>query len=645
MKPPKRLFLTRAWVFRGVAAFVLLGLVASGVILWKNVSAVFPGSKNLSPGATSSLNVSVEQSLSPTLAQTESFPTANWKPTVSVEGGEPEGEFDWGVAYVSIYEGRAAHIYAYPLPQGPLIRLTNGDWEDITPALHPNGHHLAFASNRRGYWDLYLLDLESGVVTALTSTPEYEAYPSWSPDGLWLAYESYVVDEAGGNLEIFIRAADGSQAPLRLTRDPAADHSPAWSPQGRQIAFVSTRSGEAEVWIADLDPTTQRFRNVSRNSLAADAHPQWSPTGERLLWSAAERNGWHLLKIWDVTRPEVRPKEAMVGDWAAWHPGGEALLVALQEPNQTYLVGYALEREQLLLPPLPLEGEIAGLAWGRATVTPAKLAQWMPPQESPTPLWTAQVGALGVEGRVKTVPLKEVQPVALALHDEVDEAFYALRQAVSERSGWDFLGTLEGAFVPLTTPLNMGLDEDWSYTGRAFRFHTAPLSAGWVAVVREDFGSQTYWRVYVRTRSQDGSQGTPLKALPWDFLARHSGDPLAYEQGGKQMERTAPGYWLDFTRLALAYGWERLPSLPSWRTSFSTIRYNQFVLRQGRDWLSAMLEIYPKEALDTPTPVSSPTPTPTFTPTPTKTATFTPTPYRSPTPTSLVVTPTPSPVE
>jgi hypothetical protein len=36
-----------------------------------------------------------------------------------------------------------------------------------------------------------------------------------------------------------------------------------------------------------------------------------------------------------------------------------------------------------------------------------------------------------------------------------------------------------------------------------------------------------YWRIYVRTRYQDGSQGSPLSVHPWDLDARHSGDTQA----------------------------------------------------------------------------------------------------------------------
>ncbi len=139
-----------------------------------------------------------------------------------------------------------------------------------------------------------------------------------------------------------------------------------------------------------------------------------------------------------------------------------------------------------------------------------------------------------------------------------------------------------------------------------------------------------------------------MKDFPWDFASRHSGDPRAFEDGGMQ-EQADPGRLLGgfYPPGGLRYGWERLPSLSSWRVAYSSIRYNEYVLRQGLDWFSAMLEVYPRQALDTPTPVSSPTITPTFTNTPTHTPTVTETPYVEPSITPSLtrrpsLTPTPS---
>jgi len=108
------------------------------------------------------------------------------------------------VVIFSYEEDGYAHLFAYTPDKMPLTRITAGDWDDITPAPSPNGEKIAFASNRNGFWDLYLLDLSSGEVTQLTNTPQYEGAPTWSPDGSYLAFESYDED----NLNIVVGPAN-----------------------------------------------------------------------------------------------------------------------------------------------------------------------------------------------------------------------------------------------------------------------------------------------------------------------------------------------------------------------------------------------------------------------------------------------------
>jgi len=61
-----------------------------------------------------------------------------------------------------------------------LLRLTSGEWDDISPALSPDGKRIAFASNRSGYWDLYLLEIASGETTRWTKPkPMTGGGPSW----------------------------------------------------------------------------------------------------------------------------------------------------------------------------------------------------------------------------------------------------------------------------------------------------------------------------------------------------------------------------------------------------------------------------------------------------------------------------------
>ena len=74
---------------------------------------------------------------------------------------------------------------------------------------------------------------------AWTNDLAFDASPTWSPDGQWLAYESY----RDGNLNIYLIKADGSEGPFQLTSHQAADFAPSWSPGGRHIAFTSLRGG------------------------------------------------------------------------------------------------------------------------------------------------------------------------------------------------------------------------------------------------------------------------------------------------------------------------------------------------------------------------------------------------------------------
>jgi len=546
-----------------------------------------------------------------------------------------------GMVILALGEGGYSHLFAYQ-SNSPLIRLSDGPWSDITPSISPDGNLLTFASNRDGSWDLYTLNLIDGAITRITTSMEYDASPSFSPDNQWLAYESYVPEEEGGNLEIFIRPLDGSQGPIRLTNNSAADFSPVWSPGGREIAFISTRSGESEVWLADLDQTTDRFKNLSRDSSTIETFPAWSPDGTRLSWSSQSHEGFQGIVIWDSNYPEDLPIPVGIGEWSIWSPDEDILWVTFQTPNQSYFTAYNFENDNLVMPILSLDGSVKGIAYTKSQFSspPPYWVQTIP-QVPPTPLWNQVLISENLPGqRMEVVPLVDVEAPFPMLHDQVDESYQMLRARLANEIGWDFLATLEQAYVPLTSQLGPGMQEDWLYTARAFRFNTAPVNAGWVKIVRQVYGSQTFWLIYLKSLLQDGSQGLPLTSFPWSFEGRYSGEALAYEHGGTLEKSVPSGYWLNFTELALTYGWERLPALSSWLTAYSSARYNEFVLRNNLNWFTAMLEIYPREALNTATPISSPTPTSTASNTPTPTPTYTRTPYLSRTPTH---TPTPPP--
>lgn len=539
------------------------------------------------------------------------------------------------VVLFSFEEDGYAHLFAYIPDTLPLTRITSGNWDDIDPAPSPDGETIAFASNRNGYWDLYLLNLSTGGTVQLTDTPDYESSPSFSPDGSFIAFESYTNE----NLEIVIGPADDPlNGAIRLTTSSASDHSPAWAPDGRHIAFIS----DGEVILANLDETDgSRFQNLSKTDLAAESNPVWAPDGSKLAWaSSATSLGRSGIYVWDPTK-NVPASWLGDGDHPAWNSTGDQIITTLSAPNNTYYAIYSANGK-LLQPLEPFPMYLRGLMWANIVVPDSLEDQYQQAAElTPAPLWAPQGEPVseGSFGRWSLVNLDGVQAPYPQMHDLANEAFDALRQRVVEKAGWDALASLENAFVPITTLLDPGYAEDWLYTGRAFAINSLMTNAGWMVAVREDFGAQTYWRLYIRAQQQDGSMGEPLHNQPWDLSARYNLDPKVYEQGGKYSDVPA-GYWVDVTSLAIQYGWERVPALPNWRTYYRGARFTEFALTGGETWHTAMLELYPPEVLVTPTRLLPPTITPTRTPLPT----WTPLPTRTPRPTSTPSsTPTPRP--
>src|SRR2546426_117937 len=88
----------------------------------------------------------------------------------------------------------------------------------------PDNRQIAFASDRDGNWEIYVMNADGSDPVRLTDNVASDLYPGWSPDGSKITFES----DRDGNSEIYVMAADGAQ-PTRLTNDPGWDADPTWA--------------------------------------------------------------------------------------------------------------------------------------------------------------------------------------------------------------------------------------------------------------------------------------------------------------------------------------------------------------------------------------------------------------------------------
>ena len=73
-------------------------------------------------------------------------------------------------------------------------------------------------------------------------------------------------------------------APVPVIRSSYLDQQASLSPDGSRIAFWSSRTGEAEVWIADRDGSNAV--QITQVEGAGISHPRWSPDGRKLLFAS-----------------------------------------------------------------------------------------------------------------------------------------------------------------------------------------------------------------------------------------------------------------------------------------------------------------------------------------------------------------------
>lgn len=232
------------------------------------------------------------------------------------------------LAIESNLEGRV-QIYSYDTRTLQFTLLHAQAGPGIQPAWSPDGRRLAFATDREGQYEVYVLNLDNGVVFNLTNHPANDFEPAWSPDGQKIVFTS----NRDGNLEIYV-ADLGTQQAVNLTRHPADDSQPDWFLDQR-IAFTSDRDGNAEIYMMNPDGTGQynfsnhpandsqpagardgsallfvsdRDRNLEiyamgldgsnqvnlTNNPGSDEHPAWSPDNQWIAFSTDRNGNWEI---------------------------------------------------------------------------------------------------------------------------------------------------------------------------------------------------------------------------------------------------------------------------------------------------------------------------------------------------------------
>jgi serine/threonine-protein kinase len=195
------------------------------------------------------------------------------------------------------------------------------DHQYMVPRLSPDGRRLAFHDSAAGEYDVWIQDLERGTVERLTPDLGRDSEPIWSPDSARIAYFS--TGQPGGP-GIFVRRADGTGSPARLTK---GTHLPVyWSADGKWLAYGDFGDrGISVATVSALMAVDIDGDHTPRELLKGNAG-RISPT-ERWIAVSSTANGPYEIYVHPF--PDVSAGRWRIstdgGTNATWAPDGKTL--------------------------------------------------------------------------------------------------------------------------------------------------------------------------------------------------------------------------------------------------------------------------------------------------------------------------------
>jgi Tol biopolymer transport system component len=169
-------------------------------------------------------------------------------------------------------------------------RMTNhrrdNSFMNNSPSISPQGDKIAFISDRRDYYSVYLMSALDGRIMKRViqgyNTTDFEQLHlltpgiSWSPDGTRIALAA----KAGARDAIYLIPVERGRR-QRLNFDLDAIHTVKWSPQGDHLAFIGMKDAKPSLYMYHIE--NKELIQLT-NDYFSDSEPAWSPDGKTIYF-------------------------------------------------------------------------------------------------------------------------------------------------------------------------------------------------------------------------------------------------------------------------------------------------------------------------------------------------------------------------
>jgi Tol biopolymer transport system component len=396
------------------------------------------------------------------------------------------------IAFASDRDGNL-EIYVMNADGTGQTRLTNNDDDDLFPGWSPDGTKIVFSSDRDGIAQIYVMNADGTGQTRLTNNAGYDVAPVWSPDGAKIVFSS----DRDGNNEIYVMNADGT-GQTRLTTNNEEDLFSAWSPDGAKIAFVSNRDGNDGIYVMNSDGTGQ---TRITNNAGSFGTPAWSPDGTKITFGSIRDGNLDIYVMSADGTGQIRLTDNLARDvLSAWSPDGTK--IAFSSDREFNFEIYVMSADGTGLTRLTINCAVDfGPAWspiasGVEAPAPTQASSEAVSPVQPAPAASAPVPCKGEE----EAQAKEYQNIILAVGAMmVDNRLTSIPNPNNGASGGCMTGTNQMSAWPDTI-------SDWT-GGSNGKKSTDPNGNSFAA------GDKAGYLLYTHDITGDGSAAGTVKYM------------------------------------------------------------------------------------------------------------------------------------
>jgi Tol biopolymer transport system component len=256
-----------------------------------------------------------------------------------VNGVRPHPEIGGEILYTCYAQpGGHGGLFLLDIATGHVRALTSDRAWSYGADWSPDASQIVYMSTRDGRSDLYVMDLlNGGRVRRLTNGRGFNEEPSWSRDGAWIVFQSTrdgiraPLGPGRNYKDLYAVRPDGTDV-RRLTTLPGFNGNPAWGPGGSRLAFGSDRDGNFDIFSMAADGGDQRQLTDFHRSGGFAAFARWSPDGSRIVFNASNPAPGPLASIYSIPADGGQPYRITTGfdlrpDWS---PDGQWIVFIRQ---------------------------------------------------------------------------------------------------------------------------------------------------------------------------------------------------------------------------------------------------------------------------------------------------------------------------